>query len=90
MNRGSLVKILPRRFVPDSEWVSIGGNQYTTEFVPREPEAVYRDDTLLVSTWAKSSCLTPLSVLVCVIVDLLSVMRLGIPTRATFPFQQRM
>jgi len=43
MKRDTLIKILPRRFVPDSQLVSIGSNQYTTTFIPVEPEAVWQD-----------------------------------------------
>jgi hypothetical protein len=43
MIRNSFVKLIPRRFTPDSEISSIGGNQYTTQWVDIEPEAVYQD-----------------------------------------------
>lgn len=43
MIRNSFVKLVPRRFTPDSETVSIGGNQYTSQWVDIEPEAVYQD-----------------------------------------------
>jgi hypothetical protein len=43
MIRNSFVKLVPRRFTPDSETVSIGSNQYTTQWVDVEPEAVYQD-----------------------------------------------
>jgi hypothetical protein len=43
MIRNTFVKLLPRRFTPDSEISSIGGNQYTTQWIDIEPEAVYQD-----------------------------------------------
>jgi hypothetical protein len=43
MIRNSFVKLVPRRFVPDAELTSIGGNQYTTTFIDIEPETVYQD-----------------------------------------------
>jgi hypothetical protein len=39
----SFTKLEPRRFIPDSELVSIGGNQYTTTFLDREPSAAWQD-----------------------------------------------
>lgn len=43
MKRVSYLKLVPRRFTPDSEIVSIGSNQYTTQWIDVEPEAVYQD-----------------------------------------------
>jgi len=43
MNRNTFIKLVPRRFTPDSEISSIGGNQYTTQWVEIKPEAVYQD-----------------------------------------------
>lgn len=51
MKRNSLVKILPRRFVPNSKWASIGGNQYTTDFI-KKPEAVYKGSASLVFSYS--------------------------------------
>lgn len=61
MIRVSFVKLLPRRFVPDSEIVSIGSNQYTTTFINIEPEAVYQDQgdiepVSLTFSWDGSTC----------------------------------
>ena len=43
IDRKSFLKLEPRRFIPDSELVSIGGNQYTTTFLDRKPSAAYQD-----------------------------------------------
>lgn len=43
MKRQSFIKLLPRRFTPDSQISSIGGNQYTTQWVSVKPEKVYQD-----------------------------------------------
>jgi hypothetical protein len=37
MKRVSYLKLVPRRFTPDSEIVSIGSNQYTTQWIDVEP-----------------------------------------------------
>jgi len=43
LKRQSFIKLLPRRFTPDAEIVSIGSNQYTTQWVTVKPEKVYQD-----------------------------------------------
>lgn len=40
--KDTLVKLLPRRFVPDSELTNVGGNDYETSFIPKKPSAVYQ------------------------------------------------
>ena len=40
--KDTLLKLLPRRFVPNSETVFVGGNNYETSFIPRKPETVYQ------------------------------------------------
>lgn len=43
MKRQTFLKLVPRRFTPDSEIVSIGSNQYTTQWIDIEPTAIYQD-----------------------------------------------
>ena len=49
--RQSLVKLLPRRFIPDSETSLVSGSVYRTTFIDVEPSAVYQDTTSLSFTY---------------------------------------
>lgn len=49
--RHTLAKMIPRRFVPDSETTLVSGNDYSTTFVPLKPEKVYQGTTELAFSW---------------------------------------
>lgn len=44
IDKQTFIKLVPRRYIPNTEITGIGGNQYTTTFVPVEPEKVYRNN----------------------------------------------
>lgn len=50
IDKQTFVKLEPRRFIPNSEISSLGANQYSTQFVPKEAVAVYRSNGTLTPT----------------------------------------
>lgn len=44
-SKNTLVKLLPRRFIPNSQLTFVSGIQYKTSFIPSKPSAMYQRTT---------------------------------------------